>query len=87
MSNISERFKILRNKNNLSIREVALKLNISPSTYRSWEKGVSISGEPYVKLAEVYQVSLQELLTGQTTDINIQLKIIEEAVNKIRSTM
>lgn len=84
MKLMSERLKHFRKISNLSIREVAKKLEISPSTYRSWEQGVSISGEPYVKLAAIYQVSLHELLTGERTDISKQLMVIEEAVKQIR---
>lgn len=86
MGQFSERLKNYRKRHDLSIRDVAKKLNISPSTYRSWEQGVSISGEPYMKLAELYQVSLHELLTGEKNELSKHLIVIEEAIKRIRAT-
>jgi transcriptional regulator with XRE-family HTH domain len=77
---ISERLKFYRKQKSYSIREVAEKLNISQSTYRSWENGVNISGEPYVKLAEIFEVGLHELITGEVSD---SLHLISEIERKL----
>lgn len=77
---ISERLKNYRKQKSFSIREVAEKLDISQSTYRSWENGVNISGEPYVKLAEIFEVSLHELITGDVSD---HLHLILEIERKL----
>lgn len=37
-------------------------INVAPSTYREWEKGRAITGNPYVELAEVLGVSVYEIL-------------------------
>ena len=81
----SERLKRLRLHNALSIRDVASALGVSPSTYRAWEYGVQIKGEPYVALAKVFQVGLLELLTGESPEIESHLKIIEKSVQSIRN--
>jgi transcriptional regulator with XRE-family HTH domain len=52
-------------KHGLSVRDVADELGIPVSTYRDWEYGKLIRGEPYVKIAELFEVSLDELLRDQ----------------------
>ncbi len=87
MQTFSERLKELRMKKNLSIREVATTLKVSHSTYRAWEMGVQIRGEPYEKLAEILNVSLNELMTGKPTAIETHLYTIEYAAKSIRSML
>lgn len=43
---------------------MAEKIRVPVSTYREWEYERAILGEPYQKLAEVFEVSLSELITG-----------------------
>lgn len=45
--------------------EAALALSVSPSTYREWEYGRAIRGEPYAKIAQIFHVTLSELLLGE----------------------
>ena len=59
------RLKRLREEKELTIREMSALLGMPESTYRQWEHGAAIKGEPYVKLAEILEVSLMELLTGE----------------------
>lgn len=83
----SERLRLYRKKCGFSVAEVAKKLNVSASTYRDWEYGRQIKGEPYMKLAEIYGVSLMELLAGRNTDkdqIFKDLDEIESLCRKIR---
>ena len=79
-----KRLKRLREQKSLSIRDVASALDVSPSTYRAWEYGVQIKGEPYVALSKIYHVGLAELLTGEPSQLESQLKLIEGAVKSIR---
>ncbi|HEX7675861.1 MAG TPA: helix-turn-helix transcriptional regulator [Bdellovibrio sp.] len=65
MSGIHDRLRRLRLQQNLTINNIAEKTGISASTYKAWENGRQIQGEPYPALARVYQVSLQELITGE----------------------
>jgi len=55
----------LRIENGLTIREVAFAIQVPISTYRDWEYGKAIQGEPYVKLAKVFNVSLEKLMLGE----------------------
>lgn len=65
MEQIGQRIKRLRLKQELSINEVARRAIVPVSTYREWENGRKIKGEPYVKIAEALNVTLIELLTGE----------------------
>ena len=88
MESLSKRLQVLRLKQGFSQKEVADQLGIAPSTYRDWEYGKQIKGEPYVDLAGVFQVSLTELLTGNKGDISTKiladLKQIERVVESIK---
>lgn len=90
MENLSKRLQTLRLKQGLSQKEVADQLGIAASTYRDWEYGKQIKGEPYLDLAEVFQVSLTELLTGNKEKVSVKiledLNEIERIVELIRKT-
>jgi len=60
---ISERLRELRKKKKLSLASVALAIDVPVSTYRDWEYGKAIRGEPYERLAELFEISLAELLS------------------------
>lgn len=60
----SVRLRRLRLEKGIKVKDMALALGVSVSTYRDWEYGRSIKGEPYPKMAELLSVSLSELLTG-----------------------
>lgn len=72
---LGDRLRRLRPDSDLSIEEVARRLGISSSTYRELENGRAIRGEPYVKMRDFFQVSLEELMTGKKGD---QAKILRE---------
>ena len=61
---ISTRLRNLRNEKGLTLREVGAIAEVPTSTYRDWEYGKAITGEPYAKLAEYYGVSLSYLILG-----------------------
>ena len=96
-SNLSLRLKNLRAKKGLTLAEISERLETSPSTYRDWENGREIRGEgPYLKLAELYEVSLSYLLTGkdnsenqanELTQIEMKLKECLIAIKKMRSDL
>ena len=92
--NISEQLKKFRNKANLSAAECAESIGVSPSTYRDWENGRSISGEPYTKVAKVFGISLSELfglnereLSIELRELDIALKRASNHIKKIRSKL
>jgi len=57
----NERLKKLRQDRGISPKVMAEKLEVSVSTYRDWEYGRKITGEPYVKISQVLNVGLNEL--------------------------
>lgn len=87
MSEFGKRLEKLRIREGLSVSEVARHISVSTSTYREWEYGRQIKGEPYEKLASILNVSLNELLTGKKLKLEIQISQIEEAVKNIKALL
>lgn len=88
---ISERIRKLRERSGLTQKAIAEKIAVPNSTYRDWEYGKQIVGEPYVKLAEIFGVSLSTLLTGDTmankNDIFYQIDRVDDLIKLIRKTV
>ncbi len=60
---ISERIRILREKNNMTQALLAKRLNITRSSVNAWEMGISVPSTQYlVELAELFHVSTDFLL-------------------------
>lgn len=80
-----EKIKDLREKNNISQKEFAQILNISPSTYNSYEKGNSTYTAPMLKtICEALHCSSDELLgLNQSVSIEDRLLLNEIKNNKI----
>lgn len=72
-----------RNEMGLTIAACAKEIGVSQSTYREWEYGRAISGEPYVKIAALLGLSLSELLGGDKTELIIRTEAIEEKMREI----
>lgn len=90
MEKIGLRMKRLRLQQGLSLTEVAHKAHVAVSTYREWEYGREIKGEPYVKIAQALNVTLYELLTGEkskVSKISGEIAEIEEACKKLRKNL
>ncbi|MBK8202439.1 MAG: helix-turn-helix transcriptional regulator [Bdellovibrionales bacterium] len=60
------------------MREAARRIGVPESTYREWEYGRKIRGEPYLQIAKTFGVSIEELL-GQPER---QLTTIEDRLNR-----
>lgn len=87
METIGQRLKKYRLHRQLSLKQTAELVGVSASTYRDWEYGKAIQGEPYEKLAEVFQVSLVELITGKlrrTQDLKIAVQALDSAVVNLK---
>jgi transcriptional regulator with XRE-family HTH domain len=88
---IGSKLKHLRQQNRLSAKDVADELGVAESTYRDWEYGRAINGEPYVALARIFKVSLSELLSSEITkekDYILQsLRKIEALVMDIKAAL
>ncbi len=90
MESFGERLKKLRLKTGLSQKQVAERAGISASTYRDWEYGKKIKGEPYIDLALALNVSLTELFTDKklvASKVHQELREIERLVESIRKTV
>ncbi|MBX2988047.1 MAG: helix-turn-helix transcriptional regulator [Bdellovibrionaceae bacterium] len=74
---LGARLKRLRLQRGLSTSELAKSLGVSPSTYREWEYGRAIRGEPYDKLASALGVSLHELVLGEKFVGNDALRLVQ----------
>lgn len=57
----NERLKKFRLRAELSQAEVARRVGVSDSTYRAWEYGSTILGEPYPRIAKAFNITLDEL--------------------------
>ena len=87
MENLSDRLRRLRNENDLTVKEVAEVLGIPVTTYREWENGRKIVGEPYIGLSKVFGISVYELITGEKNskvDLIASLNLIDLELAKIR---
>lgn len=85
-----KRLRNFRENRRLSMRELARLINVPETTYREWEYGRAIRGEPYVKLARALGVSLEDLLgdeiqlpTALESDIDLIVERLLELKNKV----
>lgn len=77
---MGKRLARLRKDNDLTLLQVSCELGVPTSTYRDWEYGTLITGEPYVKLASIFKVTLEFLMTGQTNN-----EIQEKNLNHVKN--
>ncbi len=76
--------KNLRLARGWSIKTAAEQIGVPVSTYRDWEYGNSIRGEPYQKIAEAFGISLEELFGNVTRSEKTELlKAVQEAKAKL----
>lgn len=90
MSAIGQRMKAIRLNAGLSVTEVAQTAEIPVTTYREWENGRQIKGEPYAKIAEALNVTLYELLIGEkpnSSEILRKIAEIEEICLHMKKTL
>ncbi len=59
---MSERLKRLRTAKGTKVEDFARQLGIPATTYREWEKGRAIQGQPYIEISKALDVSLGNLL-------------------------
>lgn len=85
---LGERLKKLRAKKGLSVKDVAITIGVPVTTYREWENGRKIVGEPYKQLADILGVSLFELITGEKMaahSVIDSISCIEDELQKIKN--
>jgi len=66
------------------MKEVALQAGVPPSTYKEWEYGRAIQGEPYQSLANVLGLPLTELLNGTKDDPKTAADRFKKAMKLLR---
>jgi transcriptional regulator with XRE-family HTH domain len=87
---LHKRLQRLRRAKGLTATHVGHALGVAPSTYRDWENGRQIRGEPYAKLSEVLGCSLVELMTGRVpikSNIFNKLEQIRTLLKEIESDL
>ena len=84
---ISEKMKKRRIQLNLRPKDIAKKVGVAESTYRDWENGRKIQGEPYTLIADALEISVLELLGIETTKFHqlmLEISELERHVKNIR---
>ncbi len=72
------RLKRLRQAKNLSRKQMAALLGVSSYTYREWEYGRAIrDGQIYLKIAQVFEVSVGELLGDKAQSRTDMIKKVD----------
>jgi len=88
MSEFNQKLVELRLAANLSQREVARRIGVPESTYREWEYGNAIQGEPYPKISKAFGVTLDELFDVVPEEsIEANLNKIISLVNSVKSKL
>jgi transcriptional regulator with XRE-family HTH domain len=85
MDTIHARIRSYRLKKGYTLQEVATLTGIPASTYKEWENGRQIRGEPYLILARTFEVSLQELITGQKAQVGSTLERLDAMITEIET--
>ena len=87
---LQENLKILRTQKGMSQEELADRLNVVRQTVSKWEKGLSVpDSEMLIKLAEVFEVSVGELLgeTIQPEPEKSELQQLSEKLENLNAMM
>lgn len=87
---LGERLKKLREKKGLTVKDVSDKIEVPITTYREWEHGRKIVGEPYIQLSKVFEISVYELITGEkasSTELFKSVEVIEIELKKIKQNL
>jgi transcriptional regulator with XRE-family HTH domain len=86
---ISLKIKNRRHELGLSAKEVVNRLGIAESTYRDWENGRKIQGEPYLELSKILDLPLAQLFGVESSQALVELmrdiNTVSELVKNIRS--
>jgi len=83
----SENLKTLRKAKGLSQEELAIRLNVVRQTISKWEKGLSVpDADLLIRLAEVFEVSVSELL-GAKIENEQERNVIAEQLSRINEQL
>ncbi len=63
LKNLSKNIKVLRIANNLSVSELALRLGVSATTVRNWEKNpTNLYSRYLIRLSRTFGISIESLV-------------------------
>lgn len=84
---LGDTIKELRKKQNISQEELALKMHVVRQTISKWEKGLSVpDAEEVIRLAEIFQVSVSELLGVQERE-SFSNQILAEKLEEVNQEL
>ena len=64
---LEENMKVLRKTNNISQKELAAKLFVTPQAVSKWERGESTPNpDALIKMADIFNVTVDQLLSSQS---------------------
>ena len=78
---ISNNLKVLRNKKHVSQQDVADFLGVERKTYISWEEGADVKSSYIPKLAEYFQVEINDLFRENSKEIVVNQYNKDNSVN------
>ena len=89
MTYFSKRLKAHRLKKDISASEMARLIGVPITTYRDWEAGREIQGQPYLKISEALGISLYELMTVENPKEKIVqgIEMIESILKMIKVSL
>lgn len=85
---LGKRLKASRLKKDLSIEEVATRAGVAPSTYREWESGRAITGNPYAQLSSILGVGVYYILgieDKSKDELFTCLNELEKCIQRLKS--
>lgn len=85
MTEIGKLMKKQRLKLDIKVKDIAKEIGVAESSYREWENGRKIQGEPYLKIAEILQIPVAQLLGTAETQITPILACIDELENHVKN--
>lgn len=85
---LGKRLRKFRLEKRLTIDAIAKRIDVAPSTYREWESGRAITGNPYSELARELGVSVYQILgiEDQSRDAIVKyINEIERTIDRLKS--
>ena len=83
MKPFGARLRAQRERKKLSVAEAAARIGVPVTTYREWEYGRAIKGEPYAAIANALELPLSELITGEKTEKQTIFKKFEHLESEL----
>ncbi|MCD8215270.1 MAG: helix-turn-helix domain-containing protein [Clostridiales bacterium] len=86
MSKFSERFKLLKEENNITLREISNELNITVPNLSYYMKGREPNYDTVMKIANYFEVTVDWLIGNtdyRTAQSKVNFSIIEDRINKL----